>query len=136
MISLITNYKLLMTNQSQILNYKSRKKFNLEKRTTDYSVRSLIIIAKIERTIITVPIINQLIRSTTSIGANYREANGCDSTRDFKNKLGICKKEAKETMYWLELLGRVTLQKDNHLRDLWKEAHELTLIFASIIHKL
>jgi len=73
-----------------------------------------------------------LVKAGTSIGANYYEANGASSKKDFLNKIFIAKKEARETKYWLRMV--VKLQTD--LRDscsvLWKEAQELTLIFSKI----
>ena len=77
-------------------------------------------------------LIDQLIRSGTSIGANYTEANGASSRKDFKNKIYICKKEAMETKYWLRLLVKKNEQFGDESRFLWKEAHELTLIFSKI----
>ena len=85
---------------------------------------------------ITLPIINQLIRSGTSIGANYREANGAASKKDFQNKIFICKKESKETLYWLELMGEAINDEKQKIncRKLWQETKELTLIFSKIAH--
>ena len=76
----------------------------------------------------------KLIRTGTSIGANYMEANECVSKKDFQHKIVICKREAKETMYWIELISDECENKDLS-RSLWKEAHELLLIFAAIIRK-
>jgi four helix bundle protein len=83
---------------------------------------------------VTLPIINQLIRSGTSIGANYREANGASSRKDFQNKIFICKKEAKETFYWLELIGKSVDDEKlkEKTRKLWQEAKEFILIFGKI----
>ena len=78
-------------------------------------------------------IVNQLVRSATSVGANYCEANGASSKKDFKNKIHICKKEIKETKYWLQLLVKTNNEKKKEIRELWKEAQELTLIFSKII---
>jgi len=78
------------------------------------------------------PIINQLIRSSTSIGANYCEANNASSRNDFRNKIFICKKESQETKYWLKLLLSVSDDADK-INALWKECHEFSLIFQKII---
>jgi len=59
----------------------------------------------LEKNIINNPLISQIVRSATSIGANYHEANGASSGKDFKNKIYICKKEAKETKYWLQIIA-------------------------------
>src|SRR6266850_6480429 len=74
----------------------------------------------------------QLIRSATSIGANYREANRGVSRADFANKIGIVQKEAAETQYWLEILIESGLAADGSARELLQESSELLAIFASI----
>lgn len=110
-------------------------KYDLEERTTRFSEDIIDLCKKVPKTVITIPIINQLMRSATSIGANYCEANGASSRKDFKNKIFICKKEAKETEYWLRLLARTSEELREECRRLWKEAHELTLIFSKIAAK-
>ena len=77
-------------------------------------------------------LLRQLIRSATSIGANYREANRGASRADFTNKIGIVQKEAAETQYWLELLIDSGLTQSDSSRHLLKESSELLAIFASI----
>ncbi len=59
-------------------------------------------------------IISQLLRSATSVGANYHEANAASSKNDFRNKIYICRKEIQETEYWLDLFGRQVLNLENH----------------------
>lgn len=110
------------------------KKYDLEERTTMFSENTIKLCQKCPRSPVIDPVINQLVRSATSIGANYAEANGAASKKDFKNKIQICKKESKETQYWLRVLADA-LDDDNFkvlLRPLWQEAKELTLIFAKI----
>ena len=82
---------------------------------------------------ITRPIISQLIRAGTSIGANYSEADEANSKRDFIHKIGIAKKETKETKYWLRLIAHTLPEVKVDARKLWSEAQELNLIFAAII---
>ncbi len=97
--------------------------YDLEERTTIFSENLIDFLKKYPKTVITIPLIGQGIRSGTSIGANYCEANGASS-----------KKESKETMYWLRLIGR-TLDEERlkeECRKLWQEAKELTLIFSKI----
>lgn len=79
------------------------------------------------------PLIDQLMRSGTSIGANYMEANACSSRRDFINKVNIARKESKETLYWLRLLSVQFPDKKDSLRLLWKETHEISLILGGIL---
>ena len=111
------------------------KKFDLEERTAKFGVKIIRFCKLVTINIITKPIINQLIRSSTSIGANYMEANGADSKKDFKSKISICKKEAKETMHWLRMIAEADPKLINESRLLWKEAHELSLIFGAINRK-
>jgi len=77
-------------------------------------------------------LINQLIRAATSIGANYMEANQASSKRDFKNKIRISQKESNESKHWLRMISVTNPSRKEECRKLWKEAHELTLIFAKI----
>ena len=107
--------------------------YDLEERTATFGERIIALCKKVRRSHITDPIINQLIRSGTSIGANYMEANGASSKRDFASKIFICKKEAQETKHWLRMLTSCqTDDTDADIRSLWKEAQELTLIFQKI----
>ena len=78
-------------------------------------------------------LIGQVVRSGTSLGANYMEADGAESKRDFYHKIAICKKEAKETKHWLRMIAKANSDTVDGCRRLWQEAQELTLIFSSII---
>ena len=73
-----------------------------------------------------------MVRSATSVGANYMEANQASSNKDFKNKIRICQKEANETKHWLRMVAVANSDYKDSCRILWREAHELTLIFAKI----
>lgn len=77
--------------------------------------------------------IKQLIRSSGSVGANYIEANNALSKKDFQMRAKICKKEAKESAYWLELLETSDENMEKRRKELKKEADELTYIFAAIL---
>lgn len=110
--------------------------YNLEKRTATLSENTIVFLKSIDRNILTIPLINQLIRSVTSIGANYCEANGASSKKDFKNKIHICKKESKESMYWFQLLAKAAPEHAEECRKLWKETQELAMIFSKIISTL
>ena len=107
--------------------------YNLEERTVKFSENIIDLLKSIRLNSINKSIVNQLARSATSVGANYCEANGASSKKDFKNKIHICKKEIKETKYWLQLLAKTNNEKKKEIKDLWKEAQELTLIFSKII---
>ncbi|MBW6432081.1 four helix bundle protein [Patescibacteria group bacterium] len=108
------------------------KNYDLEERTAIFSLNIIDICNKIRKNDINRPLISQLIRSATSIGANYREANGASSVKDFKNKIYICKKEAKESTYWLMLLKNNNPKQSGHLATLEDEAQQLVLIFSKI----
>jgi len=111
----------------------SSSKYNLEDRTAKFGEKTIQFCKNIEQDVISRPIISQLIRSATSIGANYMEANGASSKKDFINKIFICKKEAQETKHWLRVAATSFPSRKSLIRPLWQEAQELTLIFQSII---
>ena len=79
----------------------------------------------------------QLVRSSSSVGANYLEANNCLGKKDFSHKIGICRKEAKESNYWLKLLeiDKEDKQIVEMSQKLQKEGFELSLIFGAIFRK-
>jgi len=110
-----------------------QKSYDLEDRTIKFSKEIINFLKKVKKDNINNPLINQLVRSATSVGANYCEANGASSKKDFKNKIYICKKEAKETKYWLQLIGENNEENKEDCRKYWKEAQELTMIFSKII---
>ena len=66
------------------------------------------------------------------MGANYMEADGAESKKDFMHKIVICKKESKETMHWLCVIASANPSQRESARRLWQEAHEFGLIFSSI----
>ncbi len=123
-----------MGNTSGEINFR----YNLHHRTFQFSTHIISLANKLPHTLVLSPIIKQLIRSGTSIGANYCEADNAESKLDFKHKIGICKKEAKETYYWLDLLSTTVKNKNINydLAFLKQESKELHLIFVSIIRKL
>jgi len=112
---------------------KTNKIFNLEDRATRFSEEAILLAKSLKRDVVNTPLISQFVRAATSIGANYYEANGASSKKDFKNKIYICKKEARETKYWLQLIAKNNSEKQETCRNLWKECQELTLIFSKII---
>lgn len=117
-----------MTNQIQ----NSNNKFDLEERTAKFGESVIDFCIGLEKNEITKPLISQLIRSGTSVGANYMEANGADSKKDFHSKISICKKESKESKHWLRMISRALPQRVEDARKIWQEAQELSLIFGSI----
>ncbi len=112
------------------------KNYNLEKRTARFGEEIINLCKSLKENTITRPIISQLIRSGTSVGANYMEANGASSKKDFRNKIFICKKEIQETTHWLRMLGNCNSEYSEKTKRISKEAQELTLIFGKIISTL
>lgn len=108
-------------------------KYDLEERAISFSEKLILLCKKLSLTVLSKPLIDQLIRSGTSIGANYMEANACSSRKDFINKVNIARKESKETLYWLRLLAVQFPEKKESLRLLWKETHEISLILGGIL---
>ena len=108
--------------------------YDLEERTAKFGESIIKFAKKIPVTQITKPLISQLVRSATSIGANYCEADSADSKKDFVYKIGICKRESRETKHWLRMLAQAVPILKNEAKHLWQEAQELNLIFSSIIN--
>jgi four helix bundle protein len=112
------------------------KKYDLIERTTKFAKNIIIFANKIPKSIVNNPIISQLVRAGTSVGANYREADDAESRTDFRHKIAICKKEARETKYWLEMVGEAAPSLNEKTKPLAAEAKELNLIFNAIINSL
>src|SRR5437660_9653676 len=109
---------------------------DLERRTKQFAVRVIDFVSKLPRSMTGDVLTRQLLRSATSIGANYREANRGVSRADFSNKIGTVQKEAAETQYWIELLAESGISTEDRSRHLHQEASELLAIFTSIGKKL
>ncbi len=116
-------------------NQTSKPKYDLEERTAKFSEEIIKFAQKIPKNPITLPIINQIIRAGTSVGANYLEADDAESKKDFIHKIGISKKESRETKHWLRMTVIAVPELKDEARKLWREAQELNLIFAAIIRK-
>ena len=132
----LINYDIVQSNDKWVISEKSSNYGrNLNERLFEFAVR----IVKFLRSISDSPenriIKNQLIKSATSMGANYEEAQGSNSKKDFSNKCAIVFKEARETNYWLRLLQATSAENNKELSFLIEESDELKKIFASIIIK-
>jgi four helix bundle protein len=112
-----------------------KKVYDLEERTGKFGENILEFAKTIPKTIITIPLIGQIVRSGTSVGSNYCEADCAESRKDFEHKLGICKKETKETKHWLRMIAKIVPETKEKAKKLWQESNELQLIFISIINK-
>jgi len=109
--------------------------YDLEERTAKFGENVIKFCKTIRETAITKSLINQLVRSGTSIGANYMEANAASSRKDFQNKIFICKKESQETKHWLRMIAEYLPERKEEIRRLWC-AQELTMIFQKITSSL
>lgn len=106
-------------------------KTELKSRTKTFSLAILKLLGSIPRNVAGYAISKQIVRSGTSVSANYRAACRAKSTKDFLNKLIIIEEECDETALWLELLMESGLLNDEQVQKLWKEADELTAIFTA-----
>lgn len=118
-----------------MLKNQNTKIFDLEERTLHFARDIRVYIVKIPRTIVVLDDIKQLLRSSGSVGANYIEANECFSKKDFRMRVMICRKEIKESIYWLKLIEVNEEMLLNERKRLLLEATELMRIFGSIIEK-
>jgi len=110
-------------------------KTELEHRTKEFSIQIVRLIRTFPKTVDGIEVGRQLLRSGTSIGANYREANRAESKSDFIHKVGVAEKEASETVYWLEICEGALVGHANEVRALLKESHELLAIVTTIGRK-
>ncbi len=113
-----------------------KRKFDLEERTAKFGENIIIFAKRIPKNVINFPMITQLIKSGTSVGSNYCEADDAESRKDFKHKIGICKKEARETKHWLRMIIVSCPDLKKEADKLWQKAKELNLIFNSITNRL
>ena len=111
-----------------------RKQFakDLEKRTRKFAVKIIRLSITLSNTPESMVIRNQITKSGTSIGANYREANRSRSRADFINKIKICESEASETQYWLEVIVEAEWLTWDKVKPEYEECSELLAIFTSI----
>lgn len=108
-------------------------KYDLEERTRIFGEEIIKFAQKVPRNAVTLPLISQVVRSGTSVGANYCEADDAVSRADFKHKIGLCKKEARETKHWLKMIITAYPDVKDKTERLLQEVQELVLIFNAII---
>ena len=114
----------------------SKREYDLEERTFAFAKSVRLFVKTLPRTISNVEDGKQLIKSSGSVGANYREANEALSKKDFLMRIKISRKEAKESLYWLRLIHETNqLQNADEATALIQEATELTKIFSAIAEK-
>lgn len=108
----------------------------LESRTKKFAISIIRLSASLPNTTESKVIRNQVTKSGTSVGANYREANRARSRADFKNKIRIAEGEASETVYWLEIIAEMNWAKVDKTQSIIIEANEIVAIFTSISKNL
>ena len=111
-------------------------KFDLEERTAKFGEEIIRFCQRLPKNEITKPLVSQLIRSGTSAGANYCEADNAESGTDFRHKIGICKKETRESRHFLRMVLVAVPEVQEEANKLQKEAQELNLIFNAIYRKV
>ena len=110
-------------------------KYNLETRTAEFGENIIKFARKIPINPVTSRLIPQLVAADTSVGANYCEADDAESKQDFRHKIGICKKESRETKHYLRMTAVAVQELAKEARILWQEGKELNLIFNTIYRK-
>jgi len=120
-----------MPNKAE--NPNDKKRYDLEERTARFGEAVIVLAKTLRQDPINSALISQIVRAATSVGANYMEADGAESKKDFQHKISICKKEAKETKHWLRMIATANPGRQADCQALSNEAHELALIFSSIL---
>ena len=108
-------------------------KYDLEERLAKFAERVIDLAKRLPNNSINQRLVPQAIGSSGSAGANYCEACEAESKKDFKHKIRIVKKELRETKHWLRLIAKANPEYIKECRELWKEGHELLLIFSKIL---
>ncbi len=121
-----------MNSLSESQDEARKKPYDLEDRTALFGEAVIDYVKKVPVTPVTRRLIDQLVGTGTSIGANYCEADDAVSKKDFRHKISICKREAREAKFFLRMLVRAVPELKAEARVLWQEAKELHLIFAKI----
>ena len=117
-------------------NRNSKPVYDLEERTFQFAKAVRLFIKTLPKTTSNIEDGKQVIRSSGSVGANYREANTSRSKADFLNRIKICQSEVNETIYWLHLILEYQNNKNEKVKNSLEEAKELMAIFTSIISKI
>lgn len=116
-------------------NDETKRRFDLEERTARFGEAVIAYAKSLSRDCITDVLICQLVRSATSIGANYCEADDSGSKKEFRYRISVCKRESRETKHWLRMIAAAAPDRKEDARPLWTEAKELNLIFGAILRK-
>ena len=112
-----------------------KRKFDLAERTEVYGEKIIRFSREIRLDPVSSPLVRQLVRSATSMGANYGEADEAGSKQEFRYRISLCSRESRECRHWLRMLVVACPDKKTAARELWKEANELNKIFATIFRR-
>jgi four helix bundle protein len=129
----MTNNQVSMTNQENALPV--ARAYNLAERTAVYGEEVIHFCRGIRRDAVITPLIRQLVRSATSVGANYVETDEAGSKKKFTYRISVRRREARETQYWLRMIVAANSELKDQARTLWRESKELVLILAAIHRK-
>ncbi len=123
-------------NSKRLSSSQAKPIYDLEERTFQFAKNVRFFVKTLPKTIANIEDGKQLVKASGSVGANYIEANEALSKKDFKMRIKICRKEAKESAYWLRLIDETNqLKSSDDAKSLMQEANELKKIFSSILEK-
>jgi four helix bundle protein len=105
----------------------------MAERTKNFALRVIRLVSKLPKNDVARVVGGQILRSGTSVGANYREASRCSTRKHFTSTMAVALREADETLYWLELLGQSETVKPSLLKDITDECSQLVAILAASV---
>ena len=126
----MTNFQLSKNYQVNVP--QEKEVYDLEERFARFAEKFILLVKKLPLNSINRPLVEQGVAAVGSAGANYCEATEAESRKDFSHKIGISKKEVKESKHWIRLLACANPEFKEEFRELWKEAQELLLILSKI----
>ncbi len=136
MLEVNPKFEIRNTKQTQMTKIQNSKRYDLEERTLEFAKRVRAFVKKLKKIIANIEDGRQLVKASGSVGGNYIETNEALSKKDFVMRIKICRKEAKESGYWLKLVDNEDdTELERERRELIQEATELTNIFGSILRK-
>jgi four helix bundle protein len=109
--------------------------YDLAERTARFGESTVRFVRGIHQDSVASPLIRQLVRSSTSIGANYAEASESGSQKESRYRISVCNRESRETQHWLRMIAAAVPEQKDKARKLWQEARELNLIFSAIFRR-
>jgi four helix bundle protein len=108
------------------------RNYDLEERSAQFGEAVVNLARTVPLNPVTEPIISQVVRSSTAIGAHYCEADDAGSKKEFRYRISLCKRESRETKHWLRMMAAAVPDRKQEIRPFWREAKELNLIFSAI----